>query len=89
MPTEGRWSVDIVISEHGDRTRAEARLHAGEATELRGVGIVQCHPRDLDAPEVGARLAVARALGDLSRHLLGQAVGDIEALSVERADRGS
>jgi hypothetical protein len=81
MASAKRWSV---ISEHGRETRAEARLNTRDATEVRGIGVATRNPYDLDVPEVGDELAVARALGDLSRHLLGEAVGDIEALSMEQ-----
>ena len=84
MTTAKHWSVDIFISEHGRETRAEARLRTGDATEVHGVGITRRNPHDRDVPEVGDELAVARALGDLSRHLLSEAVADIEALSWEQ-----
>lgn len=84
MTSAKRWSVDIFISEQGRQTRAEARLHTRDATEIRGIGVATRNPHDMDVPEVGDELAVARALGDLARHLLGEAVGDIEALSAEQ-----
>ncbi|HYJ68829.1 MAG TPA: DUF1876 domain-containing protein [Nocardioidaceae bacterium] len=89
MPTAKRWSVDIFISETDRTTHAEASLRTNDATEVRGVGVAHRNPHDRDVPEVGDELAVARALGDLSRHLLSEAVGDIEALSVEQADTGT
>ncbi|MGH3477386.1 MAG: DUF1876 domain-containing protein [Nocardioidaceae bacterium] len=89
MTTAKRWSVDIFISEHDRETRAEARLRTRDATEVRGIGIAHRNPHDLDVPEVGDELAVARALGDLSRHLLSEAIGDIEALAMEQAHDGS
>jgi hypothetical protein len=88
MSAAKRWSVDIFISEHDRTTRAEARLRTNDATEVRGVGMAHRNPHDRDVPEVGDELAAARALGDLSRHLLSEAVGDIEALSLEQAHTG-
>jgi hypothetical protein len=66
-----RWSVDIYIDEHEEtrRTRAEARLHTGDRTDLRGVGMSSRNPRDVEVPEIGDELAVARALADLADHL--------------------
>ena len=78
-----RWRVDIFISEHDRQTRAEARLRTQDSTELRGIGVAHRNPRDPDIPEIGDELAAARALADLSRHLLGEAIGDIEAVALE------
>lgn len=65
------WSVDIYIDEHEEtrRTRAEARLHTEDRTDLRGVGTSARHPHDREVPEIGDEIAVARALADLSDHL--------------------
>jgi hypothetical protein len=66
-----RWTVDIYIDEHEEtrRTRAEARLHTGDPTDVRGVGTSSRNPRDTEVPEIGDELAVARALADLADHL--------------------
>ena len=66
-----RWSVDIYIDEHEEnrRTWAEARLHTGDRTDVRGVGTSSRHPRDREVPEIGDELAVSRALADLADHL--------------------
>jgi hypothetical protein len=65
------WSVDIYIDEHEEtrRTRAEARLHTGDRTDMRGVGTSSRNPRDRGVAEIGDELAVARALADLAEHL--------------------
>jgi hypothetical protein len=65
------WSVDIYIDEHEEtrRTRAEARLHTGDRTDIRGVGTSSRNPRDQEVPEIGDELAVARALTDLAENL--------------------
>jgi hypothetical protein len=65
------WSVDIYIDEHEEtrRTRAEARLHTGDPTDVRGVGTSSRNPRDPEVPEIGDELAVARALADLAANL--------------------
>ena len=62
------WSVDIYIDEHEEsrRTRAEARLHTGDRTDVRGVGTSSRNPRDREVPEIGDELAVSRALADLA-----------------------
>jgi Rv2632c-like len=66
-----RWSVDIYIDEHEEsrRTRAEARLHTSDRTDLRGVGTSSRNPGDREVPEIGDELAVSRALADLAEHL--------------------
>jgi hypothetical protein len=90
MSTIDRWSVDIYLDETDGETHAEARLAAREAEALRGRGRARCNPADWDVPEIGAELAAARALSDLSHRLLEAAAADIEAVTHQRvklADR--
>jgi hypothetical protein len=89
MATAKKWTVDIYVDEHPDsrRTHAEARLHTGDPTDVRGVGISSRNPRDLEVPEIGDELAVARALADLADKLRAAAAGDIEALKDARWSR--
>jgi hypothetical protein len=77
------WSVEIFVDEQEERTRAEARLHTHDDTHLRGVGFANRHPKDRDVPEIGAELAVARALSELAHELL-QATADDIAGSLRR-----
>jgi hypothetical protein len=74
-----RWSVDIYIDEHEEtrRTRAEARLHTGDPTDVRGVGTSSRNPRDREVPEIGDELAVSRALADLAANLQAAARTDV------------
>jgi hypothetical protein len=83
MTTARKWSVDIYIDEHEDqrRTHAEARLHSGDRTHMKGEGVAMRNPGDREVPEIGDELAAARALADLSHRLLETAAGDIEQLS--------
>ncbi|HEX7746146.1 MAG TPA: DUF1876 domain-containing protein [Micromonosporaceae bacterium] len=78
-----KWTVEILIDEHDDerRTRAEARLHTGDRTELRGEGRARRNPVDREVPEIGDELAVARALSDLAHRLLDAAADDIEDIT--------
>ena len=86
MTVAKRWSVDIFIDEHDEerRTYAEARLHTGDRTQLRGAGWAQRHPRDREVPEIGDELAAARALSELSHRLLSAAAEDIEEVNADR-----
>ncbi|HEY7222831.1 MAG TPA: DUF1876 domain-containing protein [Micromonosporaceae bacterium] len=79
------WRVDIYIDEHvHDRTtRAEARLHTGDPSNVRGVGRSWRNPADPEVPEIGDELAVARALADLAAHLRSVAVEDVDAVTEE------
>jgi hypothetical protein len=77
------WTVSIDIGEHDGRTRAVARLRTGDTESLVGVGFARLAPTDRDVPEIGAEIAAARALSDLSRHLLGTATEDVEAATGE------
>jgi hypothetical protein len=81
MAAAKRWAVDIYIDEHEGRTRAEARLHTGDATTLAGVGTARRNPADPEVPEIGDELAAARALSELAHNLLHAAASDIEAVT--------
>src|SRR4030095_8361326 len=90
MTTAKKWTVDIYVDEHPDtrRTRAEARLHTGDPTDVRGVGISSRNPRDPEVPEIGDELAVARALADLADKLRAIAAGGVGALQQSGWCRG-
>jgi hypothetical protein len=82
MPAMKRWSVDIFIDEDDQgHTYAEARLHTGADTRILGAGHARLHPAEVDVPEIGDELAVARALTDLGHRLLLTAAGDVEAVT--------
>jgi hypothetical protein len=72
------WTVQLLLSEEGDRTRAEARWRTGDQTHLRGVGEARRNPSDPMVPEMGDELAASRAIADLAHQLLEAAVRDIE-----------
>ena len=38
MATTKTWTVQLLIEEEGDRTRADAVLHTPDGTSLRGTG---------------------------------------------------
>jgi hypothetical protein len=81
MDAEKTWTVQVVIDEHEDRTRAVARLDAGGAQSLAASGLARLHPTDRDVPRIGDELAVARALSELSHLLLDVAAREIEQSS--------
>lgn len=83
MTKAKQWTVEVLISEHDNETHAEARLHTGDKTDLRGRGTARRNPPDRDVPEIGDELAAARALSDLAHHLLHAVVEDIEAITHE------
>jgi hypothetical protein len=87
MSATKRWSVEIFINEHEEErtTRAEARLHMTDDTQLTGHGTAMRNPSDRDVPEIGDELAVARALSELAHRLLQAAAEDIERVTNERA----
>ncbi|HEY9388501.1 MAG TPA: DUF1876 domain-containing protein [Mycobacteriales bacterium] len=81
-----RWNVDIIIDEHDNATRAEARLTPGGGFAMSGHGTARRNPDDLNVPEIGDELAVARALSELSHRLLHAAAHDIEGVTHQHAD---
>lgn len=72
------WQVTVTFSEDDDNTRADAVL-TGAPTQVRAWGRARRNPKDPSLPSVGEEIAAARALGDLSHHLLEQAAHLIEA----------
>jgi hypothetical protein len=75
-----QWNVAVEIDEHDGRTRAVARLRT-DGAELTGVGTARLSPDDRDVPEIGDELATARALSELSHHLLDTAANGIEQVT--------
>jgi hypothetical protein len=84
--TAKRWSVEVFIGEHDGKTRAEARLHTDDPTNLIGIGTSRLNPTDADVPEIGDELAVARALSELAHLLLHAAVEDIAGVTQQRVE---
>ena len=81
MRNTRQWSVQIYVGEEEGRTYAEAALVDDIGNRARGRGHAKLAPTDPDIPEIGDEIAVARALNDLSRRLLGIARDDLEALT--------
>jgi hypothetical protein len=78
MTVPTTWTVEIEFTEDEDKTRADAVL-SGVASDLRGWGRARRNPTDPDMPGIGEEIAAARALADLSHHLLDQAAHRIES----------
>jgi hypothetical protein len=81
MQTVRKWSVQIFVGEHEGYTYAEAALSDDLGNRTRGTGHAKRAPKDRDVPEIGDEIAVARALSDLSRRLLGMAEADVAAIT--------
>jgi Rv2632c-like len=78
MTISTTWTIEIEFTEDDDKTRADAFLN-GAPVELRGWGRARRNPADPDMPAIGEEIAAARALADLSHHLLDEAAHRIEA----------
>ena len=72
------WTVEVVLTEDDNRTRADAQLRAGART-LHGSGRARRNPVDPNVPAIGEELAAARALSDLTDQLIHLAAHTIEA----------
>jgi hypothetical protein len=83
MRTLSRWTVEVFVGEDDGRTYAEAALHDDLGNHVLGTGRARLNPGDADVPEIGDEIAVARALLDLGRRLLGIASSDIESVTHE------
>jgi hypothetical protein len=80
METIETWRVDVSLSERGDSTSARATLCLRGGRTLTGQGHATRNPADMEVPEIGAEVAGARALADLSAKLLEAASDDISAV---------
>ena len=76
-----RWTVEVLIGETGGRTYAKAFLRNKVGEDITATGEAQLHPEDVDVPEIGDELAVARALNNLGQRLLVTASGDIQQIT--------
>jgi uncharacterized protein DUF1876 len=72
------WTIEVDLEESPDTTEARVTLRIGEK-EYGGWGRARRNPSDDNVARIGEELAVARALADLSHHLVEAAVGEIEA----------
>ncbi|GAA2348428.1 DUF1876 domain-containing protein [Streptomyces kunmingensis] len=76
------WTVLIRITEEGDETRARAELTApGSSMTVFGRGAARRNPIDRPVPEIGAELAVSRALEDLALRVHDVVTNDIVELT--------
>jgi hypothetical protein len=72
------WTIEVELEEDPDHTDAKVTLRIGDK-EYGGWGRARRNPSDPNVPRIGEELAVARALSDLSHHLVEAAVAEIEA----------
>jgi len=78
------WHVTIGFSEDESRTRADAVLEL-HGERFHGFGQARRAPGDPNVPVVGEELAAARALSDLSHHLVDAATERIEQFGTPSA----
>lgn len=76
--TDQSWAVNILFTEEGDRTRADAILELA-SQKFHGFGQAKRAPEDPSVPVIGQDLAAARALSHLSHQLLEAAAERIES----------
>ncbi|MGW7006633.1 dsRBD fold-containing protein [Streptomyces sp. NPDC054933] len=74
---ETEWNTHLYVVEEGNVTRAKATLDTTTA-QFSGDGEARKNPRDPQVHEIGDELAAGRALADLSRKLLREAVQEID-----------
>jgi hypothetical protein len=79
------WTIRVSIFEAGDDTSASVVLLSDSTQHLRAHGTSHRSSTDMDVPEIGDEVAVARALRHLADELLDVAETDIEALTGESA----
>lgn len=80
-----RWTVQVTITEEGNRTTATAVLGVEAHDQLAGAGSARRNPKDPTVPVIGDEVAVARALHGLADSLLEVAEADITSSTGEPA----
>lgn len=74
------FTVEVLVEETLDETEAKAVVDIGDR-RFGGWGRARRNPDDPEMPRVGEELAIARAISDLSHHLLDAAASTIEEWS--------
>jgi hypothetical protein len=77
LPHVKRWRVTVDIFESGKGTDAHAVLFSETPHHIDARGVARRNPDDMDIPEIGDEVAVARALRQLADDLLRTASDDI------------
>ncbi|MFI9454139.1 dsRBD fold-containing protein [Amycolatopsis sp. NPDC052450] len=77
-----KWTIDVSLQHEPYRVRAEALLRLEDGGEFVGVGLAEAGLRNSSASQIGAYLAVTRALSDLTAELLETVASDV-ARSIE------
>jgi hypothetical protein len=80
LPHVKRWRVTVDIFESGDVTDAHAVLFSETPHHIDAHGAARRNPDDVEVPEIGDEVAVARALRRLADELLQTASDDIAEL---------
>jgi hypothetical protein len=78
------WRVDVVFTEDGDVTLADAVVDVG-GSHYHGWGRARRNPADPDLRRLGEQVAAARALSDLSvqlRRATSEEIGEFEGHTV-------
>jgi hypothetical protein len=78
MPVTKSWTVELQITEEDQQTTAEARLTIDDLEAVMGHGSARRNTADSNVPVIGDELAAARALSNLSHHLLDTAMQKLE-----------
>jgi len=85
MDLNDDWLVSLSVTETDGQTRAEARLVIPGTDQLAGHGQARRNPADREVSRIGAQIAAARALSDLSGQLMQAAATAIEDSTHKRA----
>jgi hypothetical protein len=85
MSISNHWSMLLTVQESDGETTATVRLTLDGGEHLAGHGKARLNPTDQGVEKIGAEIAVARALSDLSHKLLHSAALDVEGMTHQRA----
>lgn len=80
MTRHKSWEVDVYVAEEDRHTRAVAVLRRPGYEPVTGYGLATRNSNDQQAHFIGDELACARALNELSAHVLALAAQDIESI---------
>lgn len=80
-----RFKIKVEVDQDVEHTEATAIIKIG-GREFAGFGRAKRNPSDPNVPMVGEELALARALSELSHHLLDAAADGIERFEGHAVD---
>ena len=73
-------TLNVHLTEKESETTADCMLTMDNGAVITAHGMARRNPRDMDVPEIGDEIALARAMSELSHKLLDVAAGELSKM---------